>query len=250
MGNELDLYRARAEAISVEVELEHVFEFPPAYPSMVGQVFAITAVPTTADVFVAIHPVDVLGAETEGGAGTLVVNTAVTVFSYIIGVPPAAGDFVLARWMGNRWAAERWGTGGSIIIIVPGCPCASQPATITMTSSKPLSNNQIFQNATLQYGPTPGPLLPVVLTSSSYLSTTSFPDPILSVPFYYFLTCSLGAYVLTRVYVTSPFGSPFRDSIRYKWIPGFPGNTCSPFLMTNGQIFAGGDASCIVTLSM
>lgn len=147
-----------------------------------------------------------------------------------------------------RFVYPRKGKAADICCIIPGCPCALSPRHIQMTSSKPLSNNQIFQSALLEYGPTPSALLPVVLVPNSYLSTTSFFDPILSVPFFYFFTCSIGAYVLTRVYVASPFGSPFRDSIRYKWVPGFPGNTCTPFIMVIGQIFAGGDASCVVTL--
>jgi hypothetical protein len=221
-----------------------------AFPTLVGQVFGNPTVPTAVGQYYAVHPVDVSGTEQEGGAPVLAVDTSRLFFVDVIGPKPAvAGDYLLCRFVGNRWVADRMGKGQAVGVIIPGCPCAQSPATITMTSSEPSSNNRIFQSATLQYGPTPSSLLPVVLTPSSYLSTSSFPDPILNVPFYYFLTCSLGAYVLTRVYATSPFGSPFRDSIRYKWVPGFPGNTCTPFLMTNGQIFAGGDASCVVTLS-
>lgn len=197
------------------------------------------------------------------GAGRAVATTG------LVG-SPAAGSPAFERRIGDTTltadgtvylfrrspASAQWvfphrnSTGSGPPVSIPGCPCALSPATINMVSSKPASNNQIFQSATLQYGPTPSSLLPVVLTPSSYLSTSSFPDPILNASFYYFLTCSLGAYVLTRVYVTSPFGSPFRDSIRYKWVPGFPGNICTPFSMTNGQIFTGGDASCVVTLSV
>lgn len=132
--------------------------------------------------------------------------------------------------------------------MIPGCPCSSSPINLTLTSSKPSSNNGIFQNASIHYGPTPSSVLAVVFTSNSYLSTTLFFDTILASYFYYFLTCSINKYLLTRVYPSSPFGSPFRDSVRYSWTPGFPGNTCSPFSMTNGQIFSGGDASCIVTV--
>jgi hypothetical protein len=145
---------------------------------------------------------------------------------------------------------RRGSSGGGTNSGIPGCTCSPMPNTINMVSSKPASNNGIFQSATLQFGPTPGPLLPVVSAANSYLSTTTFFDTVLAVSFYYFLTCVTGQYVLTRVYETSPFGSPFRDSVRYKWTPGFPGNSCGPpFTMTNGQIFLGGDSSCIVTLS-
>lgn len=150
-----------------------------------------------------------------------------------------------------QWVFPHRGSSGTGIgtVTLAGCPCTASPTTIHMTSSKPDSNNQIFQSATLVYGPTPTPLLPVVLTTSSYLSTSSFLDPILNLPFFYFLTCSINSYTLTRVYVQFIGGGPGRDSVRYKWVPGFEGDTCTPFLMSVGQMFPGGDTSCVVTLS-
>jgi hypothetical protein len=222
-----------------------------AFPTIVGQVFGNPTVPTAVGQYYSVHAVDVWGKEAEGSAASLSVDTSRAFLVDVIGPKPAvAGDYLICRFVGHRWVADRMGgKGQSVSISIPGCPCSQSPATITMTSSKPSSNNQIFQSAVLQYGPTPSALLPVVLTSSSYLSTATFSDPILNVPFFYFLTCTINSYVLTRVYPSSPFGSPFRDSVRYKWVPGFPGNTCAPFLMTNGQIFLGGDPSCVVTLS-
>jgi hypothetical protein len=151
-----------------------------------------------------------------------------------------------------RFRFFRTGTGAGTDINTPGCACSTTPATITMTVTNPSLNNQIFNSCTIQNGPTPSSLLPVVLTANSWLSTTTFSDPILGVPFYYFLTCTIGKYVLTRVYVSSPFGSPFRDSIRYQWVPGFPGNTCGShgtWAMTNGSIFVGGDPRTTVVLT-
>jgi hypothetical protein len=134
-------------------------------------------------------------------------------------------------------------------VSIPGCPCAPTPTSLTMVSSKPSSNNGIFQSAVFAYGPTPAALLPVVLTPNSYLSTASFYDPVLKANFWYYLTCYFGAYVLTRVYITTPVGSPFRDGIRYTWFVGLPGNTCTPFALTVGSMFSGGDTSCVVTIT-
>jgi hypothetical protein len=133
-------------------------------------------------------------------------------------------------------------------VSVPGCPCPSTPATLFMHVNDPTKNNGIFQPCTLQYGPTPAPLLPVVLATDSYLSTAPSFDPVLMANFYTYLTCYLGAYVITRVYITSPLGSPFRDRIRYTWFVGLPGNTCSPFSLALGSIFEGGDATEVVTI--
>jgi hypothetical protein len=222
---------------------------PPSGPEpFVGIVFADPSVPTTAGVYFATHPVDVTGTEAEGGGGTLVANSDIVVFVDIIGKPAVAGDLVLARWVGYRWVAQRLGSGTGIVV-VPGCPCASSPNPIYQHSSAPASNNHMFQDATIAYGTTDPSILPVVIQPSAYISTVAFLDPIISCYFYYFLTCYFGGYILTRVYPTSPMGNPFRDAIRYTWIPGFPGNTCAPFLLANGQIYSGGDRTCVVTES-
>ncbi len=57
---------------------------------------------------------------------------------------------------------------------------------------------------------------------------------------------------ISRVFPTSVFapdGGPFLDSTVYYWPVGSPGNTCNPFLLSNGIIYAGGDPSCLVVIS-
>jgi hypothetical protein len=211
-----------------------------------GVVFANPTVPTVPNVFYSVHPVILTGSQVEGGGLTTVPISSVTDLVLVLGTTPCvAGDQIVYYRVENRWVSQRFATGGgTTIVTIPGCPCTGSPECIGMTVTDPSGNNQIFQNAILKYGPTPSALLPVVFTPTSYLSTTTFFDPILNVDFFYFLTCTINSYVLTRVYVSSPFGSPFRDSVRYKWVPGFPGNDCGPsppFAMTNGQIFLGGD---------
>jgi hypothetical protein len=139
------------------------------------------------------------------------------------------------------------GSGGGVTIV--GCPCAPMPTTLNMVSSKPASNNGIFQSATFTYRPIDAWMAGVALSGSQFLSTTTFRDTVLGADFYYVLLCYQGAYVLTRIYQTTPVGSPFRDGIRYTWFVGLPGNTCSPFSLTLGSIFAGGDATCVVTIN-
>jgi hypothetical protein len=135
------------------------------------------------------------------------------------------------------------------MVHIEGCPCTESCATIYMVSSNPNSNNHILQSATLVYGPTPAGLLPLAIGESSYLSTTTFTDFSTGDQFYYYLSCYLGYYVLTRVYAVSLYGSPYRDATRYRWAAGYPGNSCSPFALNNGQVFSGGDPSCVVTIS-
>ena len=131
---------------------------------------------------------------------------------------------------------------------ITGCPCTGIPSSLTMTTNNPALNNGIFQNCTLTYQTTPTSVLPVVYTSSAYLSSLLH-DSLLGADFYYLLTCYVGVYVLTRVYPTTIFGSPYRDTYRYTWVSSYPGNSCSPFELINGQIFSGGNTTQTVSIT-
>lgn len=141
--------------------------------------------------------------------------------------------------------------GGSVtdVVATPSCPCPSMPATLAMTSSRPESNNRIFQNATIAWMATPPALLPMGLSPMGHYSTSTFPDGFSGDPFRYYFRCLLGYYLVTRFYETSVYGSPYQDIIRYRWYIGMPGNLCHPFQLLNGTIFTGGDATCVVTIS-
>jgi hypothetical protein len=212
---------------------------------LVGKVFDNGHLPTTPGNYFAVHPVTVGGTEAEGSAGTFSVNAAATVFFLVIGSKaPIAGDVLIARSIDGRWVAE-WGSKTTTgTVTVPGCPCTATPASLNMTSSSPQSNFGIFQSATFQYGPTPPEYGTLGLGASSYLSTRTFTDQVSSQPFRYYLSCLQGRYVLTRVYST-----PFRDIVRYTWQIGLQGNTCTPFRLLQGQVYQGGDPSCVVSVT-
>ena len=215
---------------------------------MAVQVYDAGAIPTALGVFYATHPVVVAPGATEGAAASVSVDASRTIFVNVLGaVAPVAGDVLIAKSVDHRWVAEKPhpASGG---IIVPGCPCYSSPASLTMTSSKPTSNGGMFQNATIVYGVTPTVLAPLNLGASCYLSTAYFPDLTTGDQFRYNFFCYFGYYILTRVYDTSVYGSPYRDQIRYRWPVGFPGDTCSPFSMASGAIYTGGDTTCIVAV--
>jgi hypothetical protein len=219
------------------------------FPAVVGCVSSNASTPIVNGTFVTMRPVNIAGVESEASPGVLSEDNSYTFLAYVVGsASSAVGDYLVCHFVGNRWVAERMG-GGNAAVVIPGCPCSRSPRTLYMTSSNPNSNNHILQNATLVYGPTPSNLLPLAIGQSSYLSTTTFTDFSTGDQFWYYLSCYLGYYVLTRVYATSLYGSPYRDATRYRWPIGFPGNSCTPFLLANGQIFSGGDPSCAVTIS-
>jgi hypothetical protein len=220
-----------------------------AFPAVVGCVIANPSLPTASGQFVSVQPVDVLGVEAESASGALSVDTSRTFLTYLVGSsPPTVGDYLICHFVGNRWVASRTG-GDNSVVVIPGCPCATSPVTLYMTSSSNASNDHILQSAVLVYGPSPSALSALGIGQSAYLSTVTFTDFSTGDQFWYYLSCYLGYYILTRVYATSLYGSPYRDMTRYRWPISDPSNSCNPFLLAHGQIFSGGDPSCVVTVS-
>ena len=221
-------------------------------PSFVGRVIS-TGSKIAVGKFLLVQPSFVLGAEVEGGPGSLTSMPSETVPVFLLGPGlPSTGDFLVCRFVDHRWAAERSTSGRGpqgIYGTIPTCFCTQIPATLTMTSADPTCNYRMFQSCTIQYGPTPAQFSTLNLGANIFLSTESFPDPISGgAEFFYYLICHLNQFSLTRIYPTSPYGSPFRDAILYTWLLGGYGNTCSPFHLDNGTAFPGSDLSCSVTI--
>jgi hypothetical protein len=220
-------------------------------PAFVGQVTSPASKIAVGD-FLLVQPTFVLGSEVEGGAGIFTQVGTSTVPVYLIGPGlPSAGEYLVCRFVDNRWVADRMSGGGDVGvgITLPFCFCSPMPATLTMTSADPACNYRMFQSCTLQYGPTPPAFAPLNLGANAFLSTQGFPDPVAAgATFYYLLTCQHNQYSLTRLYLESPYGSPYRDGILYTWLVGGYGNTCHPFHLDNGIAFPGSDQSCSVRL--
>ena len=158
---------------------------------------------------------------------------------------PGFADDYRFQWIG----IGSGGGGGGIIVTIPMCFCHAIPATLKMTSNDPTCNYRMFQSCTIQYGPTPSGYANLNLPANTFLSVQSFPDPLSGgAIFRYYLTCLYNMFSLSRVYLTSPFGSPFRDGVLYSWILGGYGNNCSPFQLDNGSAYPGSDASCGVKI--
>ena len=202
--------------------------------------------------FLMVQPTSVLGREVEGGPGQFTAVGSPTVPVYLVGpARPATGDYLVCKYVDNRWVAERsggsGGSGGGGKI--PGCLCDPIPATLTMTSGSTTCNYGMFQSCTIQYGPTPSAYSGLNLGANCYMSVQSFPDPIArGALFQYLLTCYSNQFSLSRVYAESPYGSPYRDGLLYSWLVGGYGNTCVPFHLDYGLAYAGSDASCFVTI--
>jgi hypothetical protein len=106
-----------------------------------------------------------------------------------------------------------------------------------------------FETCTIAWGPTPSYFSGLALGSYCLLSTTVFDDPFTGGTFQYNLSCDTIFFRLSRVYLPTSFGPAFQDAATYTWRIGDPGNSCSPFLLSGGTIYPGGDNECIVTIS-
>lgn len=203
--------------------------------------------------FVRVEPVDVSGAEVNGTAGVFTAGTT-HLFALPIGPgAPVTGDLVIVRRVEHRWVFDKKLTGGGGGIYgnghIPNCFCDPIPGTLTMTSADPACNYQMFQSCTIQWQPTPPSFGPLNLGPNAFISNESFSDPIGGgAMFFYYLNCTFNQFSLTRIYPTSPYGSPYRDGILYTWLLGATGNTCLPFHLDNGSAFPGSDVSCSVTI--
>ena len=199
--------------------------------------------------FLLVRPESALGTEAENQAGSFADLGTTDVPALLLGPGlPAPGDRLVVRSVADRLVVKRKSSGGSGGTgTLPGCTCAHPPAVLTMTVAT--CTDARFNACTIQWGATPSSLSALSLGAECYLSTTTFNDPQTGDAYYYHLSCFASVVRLGRVFPTSAFGSPFLDPVIFYWSIGFPGNTCSPFSLTNGTVFAGGDPNCDVDIT-
>jgi hypothetical protein len=195
----------------------------------------------------------VLGDEVEGGSSDFATAGSKMVPVYLVGPGvPSTGDFLVCKFVDNRWVADRTtpvgsGTGG--VGTINFCFCENVPPTLTMTSASSTCNYGMFQSCTLQYGDVPAAYVALDLGEKAFISVESFPDIVAGgALFQYYLTCLYNVFSLTRIYATSPYGSPYIDGVLYTWFVGSYGNTCSPSHLDNGTAYPGSDGLCSVTI--
>jgi hypothetical protein len=244
--------RTRLDRDGSELSRQPVGPRPGGPPVFVGQVVAHPLLPTATNVYYSVNPVSILGTEGEGNAPVLLVDTTTTVLVCVLGTQaPSLGDNLICRYEGNRWVAERYGSGGnpgSGGASIPGCACPIVPQTLRMSTSGPC-DPATFQSCVLQYGPTPPEFSGLGLGTNSFLSTQSFTDTYTGTLFRYNLVCNTVFFQLSRVYLATSSGVAYHDSTIYTWVIGLGGNTCTPFFLSNGSIFSGGNPNCLVTIS-
>jgi hypothetical protein len=221
-------------------------------PAFVGQVTTPSSLIGVGK-FLMVQPTSLLGAEVEGESGQIVTIGSATVPVYLVGPDLAStGDYLVCRFVDNRWAAERAtgnNTSGISTTPVQNCFCPNVPTTLAMTSLNPSCNYGMFQSCEIIYGPTPAGYADLSIGVYSFLSTGSFPDVVANgAMFQYILTCYYNQFNLSRVYLESPFGSPYHDGILWSWLIGAYGSSCEPFHLDGGTPYPGSDLTCQVMI--
>lgn len=97
------IYRARLDAARAEAERREA-DAEAGSESAVLRTKAVGTYPTAAGSYFACSPVAVGGAEAEGTAATLSVDTSRTIYAYNLGssIPPS-GTYLVAHAAGGRW---------------------------------------------------------------------------------------------------------------------------------------------------
>lgn len=72
-------------------------------PAIVGRTTTLVSYPASANVYFALNPVTVLGAETEGGAALLSYGSNHFMALNLGSIVPPNGTNVLCTYVGNRW---------------------------------------------------------------------------------------------------------------------------------------------------
>lgn len=203
-----------------------------------------SGVTLSADHYVTFNPTEIDGAEAEGGNVTLFADTASRQPGIVIGGTPAVGDVLVFSSIGGRWIARKLGGdihAGTGPGNIPNCFCQGIPATLAMTSSSATANGGMFQSGSISWQATPSWAASLNLGDHIFLGNSSFHDSAADADFYYYLACDLNEFSITRLYPTSPFGSPYRDGVLYAWRIDDTTNKCVPFRLDNGLPFNGSD---------
>jgi hypothetical protein len=221
--------RARIAIESATIEAPHT---PRRY---VGRVISVPA-GSTPPVYLDTHPVTIAGDEVAGGGATLTPDATRTVPVLVLGSLPSPGQDVVAKNVLGRWVAQMPGVGvvtGGITGIIPDCFCSPTPGIMYMSSADTECNFRMFQYGTISYRDIPPdvidvfpPLNVVAMGGKGYFGDQFFIDPVSGDGFIYFLTCHDNLWSLTRIFPTSPFGSPWKDAVLYTWVMGADGNQC------------------------
>lgn len=179
------------------------------------QIFNGGSMPTSPDHFFVGYPIELDGAETEGGTGTADDDASQPIVVDVIGHAPSAGDILTAYAVGGRWVAERGQASSTGSLACSPCSIPAQNLTLS------------WVNAILGNGSTP-----LIYTATPASWTSGCANGLL-----YKLLCTGGEVELRVIYFTTgscPTGTQqYCSNLRVTpYGLTLSSYTCSPFSMT------------------
>jgi hypothetical protein len=151
-ADEFRILRRRQAELREELDRQYRAPVTAGVPTELVQVYNGGHMPTSTGKFFLTHPATLMGAETEGGAGSFTVDSTHTVPVFVTGSRvPAAGDYLIAQHLDYRWVAE---SGGK-----PKCTGRGNKLTLTLTGCG--------------LNPVPGASVDFILGGSTVSSTTT-----------------------------------------------------------------------------
>ena len=171
--------------------------------------------PSSPDHFFLAYPIELDGAETEGGTGTPVDDAFQPIIVDVLGHLPAVGDILTAYAVGGRWVAERGGSsdGGSLAC----SPCNIPGQDLTLSWVNVISGNG---STPLTYAQTPASWTSACSNGLLYKTVCTGGQVELRVIYFTTGSCPTG----TQQYCSNLRGTPHGLTLS--------SYTCSPFSMT------------------
>lgn len=206
----------RARHASLAGLADRVIPFGPSgTPRRLVQIYDGGSMPSAPDHFFLAFPIEIDGAETEGGTGTPVVDASQPIVVDVLGHAPSAGDVLTAYAVGGRWVAERGGSsgGGSIAC----SPCSIPTQNLTLSWVNVISGNG---STTLTYANTPAAWTSGCTNGLLYKLVCTGGQVELRVIYFTTGSCPTGSQQYCSNLRATPFGLTLSSY------------TCSPFSLT------------------
>lgn len=228
-------------------------------PATLARVITQTSFPTSLGVFYAANPHTITSVAAEGDAVILNQLPGV-IFVNVLNKIPTSGDILICFSVAYRWVAELFKDDGGGHNL-PGCGCESVPDVIYIHVGNPQTahvtqeDSYIYSpvvSSPLRFQTRPADTIPtgttVVNYSPAYYSDAKYEAWIYAgqwllngtIRFYMYCDPFSGSYSVGLIYTSdapqSANGSNYTGNFSglISFHAGFPGNTCTPFSMTNG----------------
>jgi hypothetical protein len=234
----------RDRVADLERRVRRRLDEPAGCPATLGVVHDGGSMPTALPGQFLMLPARASFRPAEGQTPSITTTSRPFVATVVGSLAPSAGDALVCRGIGGRWAAERMTHSTGETITIPSCTGSSStcfgvfPASMALTI--PVRDFAFWYPDTLSAGSPP--FLPATggpftLDDPGMYGTVQT-DPGVSKSYYLF-RCFSGFFALYQIIWqwnadSADYSTLSFDSIIYHWTPGFPGNSCEPFALHNG----------------